>query len=408
MFAPIRIGFKELEKMESQKRKSNESDESSSSADGQKIQKLDIGPLTPVSEMDEILGSENKSLTESPPNTASENNTATKTLEDPKYGEQESKILHLEETNRILQQKVLDLESKLVEQTGTVCHITGSRDEYAMKLSDANGRLIQVSKLLYEREGQLRNLKDRQEKFVKEIANNTAKLATKYNMIEPKKPAPETTYQPIILAQRQHGQQQQAQNQYQQNYQPSVQRINGVDVFPIPPGGGGGNNNNANFHQPPSFLNRGNIQNPEVSNAATQPGMQQVQIVRSGDGKIYVHGLHQGQQMMHMPNGKLQIFTPSPSSQAVPAQGPAQPQTLGTPMGHQHGIGVAIVGMSDLPHHILNQVRDGPKKRSSKKKPTIISSNSNSLSPKMMTTEENHQKILNENRSEPEADDDVA
>ena len=117
----------------------------------------------------------------------------------------------------------------------------------------------------------------------------------------------------------------------------------------------------------------------------------------------------QGQQMMHMPNGKLQIFTPSPSSQAVPAQGPAQPQTLGTtPMGHQHGIGVAIVGMSDLPHHILNQVRDGPKKRSSKKKPTIISSNSNSLSPKMMTTEENHQKILNENRSEPEADDDVA
>ena len=78
-----------------------------------------------------------------------------------------------------------------------------------MKLSDANGRLIQVSKLLYEREGQLRNLKDRQEKFVKEIANNTAKLATKYNMVEPKKPAPETTYQPIILAQRQHGQQQQ-------------------------------------------------------------------------------------------------------------------------------------------------------------------------------------------------------
>ena len=34
-------------------------------------------------------------------------------LEDPKYGEQESKILHLEETNQILQQKVLDLESKV-------------------------------------------------------------------------------------------------------------------------------------------------------------------------------------------------------------------------------------------------------------------------------------------------------
>ena len=67
----------------------------------------------------------------------------------------------------------------------------------------------------------------------------------------------------------------------------------------IPPG-----NNNATpvfnkegligYHQPPSFLNRGNIQNPEVSTAATQPHMQQVQIVRAVDGKIYVHGLHQG------------------------------------------------------------------------------------------------------------------
>ena len=167
-----------------------------------------------------------------------------------------------------------------------------------MKLSEANGRLVQISKVIHERDVQLRNLKDRQEKFVKEIANNTAKLATKYNMVESKKPA-ETTLQPIILAQRQHGQQQQqAQNQYQQNFQPSVQRINGVDVFPLPPG----NNNAANFHQPPSFLSRANIQHPEGSIAVTQPPhpgagaphMQQVQIVRSGDGKIYVHGLHQG------------------------------------------------------------------------------------------------------------------
>ena len=87
-----------------------------------------------------------------------------------------------------------------MEQTGTVCHITGSRDEYAMKLSEANGRVIQISKVLHEREVQLRNLKDRQEKFVKEIANNTSKLATKYHMIESKKTA-ETTPQPIILAQ---------------------------------------------------------------------------------------------------------------------------------------------------------------------------------------------------------------
>ena len=49
-------------------------------------------------------------------------------------------------------------------------------------------------------------------------------------------------------------------------------------------------------------MNRGNIQNPEVSNTATQPGMQQVQIVRSGDGKIYVHGLHQGLYGLEGPN----------------------------------------------------------------------------------------------------------
>ena len=114
MFSPIRIGFKELEKMESHKRKSPEFD-GSSSADDQKIQKLDLGPIIPNSEMDDILGSETKPLTDDLPQNVVENNTTTTILEEPKCCEarHESKILHLEETNRLLQQKVLDLESKV-------------------------------------------------------------------------------------------------------------------------------------------------------------------------------------------------------------------------------------------------------------------------------------------------------
>ena len=113
MFAPLRIGFKELEEMESNKRKGSEFDGSSS--DDHKIQKLDLGPIIRAPEMDEILGSEIKPLTTDLPPNVAENNTATTTLEDPKCCEasHEPKILHLEETNRILQEKVLDLESKV-------------------------------------------------------------------------------------------------------------------------------------------------------------------------------------------------------------------------------------------------------------------------------------------------------
>ena len=89
--------------------------------------------------------------------------------------------------------------------------------------------------------------------------------------------------------------------------------------------------------------------------------------------------------MMHMPNGKLQIFTPQ--VQAALAQGG----------GHVHLEQVRDKQGNLLGFKDLDQARDGPKKRSSKKKPTIISSNSSS--PKMTAAEENHQKILNENRN---------
>ena len=91
--------------------------------------------------------------------------------------------------------------------------------------------------------------------------------------------------------------------------------------------------------------------------------------------------------MMHMPNGKLQIFTPAPGQV-------------------QQGYGNMSDHVVTQPRPNVDQVRDGPRKRSSKKKPTIISSNS---SPKL--TEED-QKIITENPNivteiKTEADDDV-
>ena len=93
--------------------------------------------------------------------------------------------------------------------------------------------------------------------------------------------------------------------------------------------------------------------------------------------------------MMHMPNGKLQIFTPAPGQV-------------------QQGYGNMSDHVVTQPRPNVDQVRDGPRKRSSKKKPTIISSNS---SPKL--TEED-QKIITENpnivteiKTVSETDDDV-
>ena len=53
-----------------------------------------------------------------------------------------------------------------------------------------------------------------------------------------------------------------------------------------------------------------------------QPGTQQkVQIVKSADGKIQVRGLLPGQQLVQMPDGKLQIFSSQSSSPVKPVAG---------------------------------------------------------------------------------------
>ena len=58
---------------------------------------------------------------------------------------------------------------------------------------------------------------------------------------------------------------------------------------------------------------------------------QKVQVLRSSDGKIQVHGLLPGQQLVQMPDGKLQIFSqPTPGQPAVQATIP-QP-TVQTPV----------------------------------------------------------------------------
>merc|ERR1719347_1856549 len=63
----------------------------------------------------------------------------------------------------------------------------------------------------------------------------------------------------------------------------------------------------------PSLVNKGA---PAVSPG---PGTQQkVQIVKSADGKIQVRGLLPGQQLVQMPDGKLQIFSSQQTSTASP------------------------------------------------------------------------------------------
>ena len=70
--------------------------------------------------------------------------------------------------------------------------------------------------------------------------------------------------------------------------------------------------------------------------AANQP-QQKVQIVRSSDGKIQVRGLLPGQQLVQMPDGKLQIFTNPNASPVTSAPGSAAkpvvtPGTLASPI----------------------------------------------------------------------------
>ena len=72
------------------------------------------------------------------------------------------------------------------------------------------------------------------------------------------------------------------------------------------------------------------------SSAAAQP-QQKVQIVRSSDGKIQVRGLLPGQQLVQMPDGKLQIFTNPNASPVASAPGSVTkpvvtPGTLASPI----------------------------------------------------------------------------
>ena len=81
-------------------------------------------------------------------------------------------------------------------------------------------------------------------------------------------------------------------------------------------------------HQPPTapanpggkiaIPSVGGVQNPAATPtmvatpppaSAVAPQQQKVQIVRSSDGKIQVRGLLPGQQLVQMPDGKLQIFS---------------------------------------------------------------------------------------------------
>ena len=84
----------------------------------------------------------------------------------------------------------------------------------------------------------------------------------------------------------------------------------------------------------------GGVSNPVATPTIVQPHQlqqqqpqtqQKVQIVRSSDGKIQVRGLLPGQQLVQMPDGKLQIFSqPTPGQPAVQATIP-QP-TVQTPV----------------------------------------------------------------------------
>ena len=72
----------------------------------------------------------------------------------------------------------------------------------------------------------------------------------------------------------------------------------------------------------------GGVSNPVATPTVVQPqpqAQQKVQIVRSADGKIQVRGLLPGQQLVQMPDGKLQIFS-QPTAGA-----PAQVQTTPVP-----------------------------------------------------------------------------
>ena len=65
-----------------------------------------------------------------------------------------------------------------------------------------------------------------------------------------------------------------------------------------------------------NIISPGNITGIQQSSTNASSPQQKVQIVRSADGKIQVRGLLPGQQLVQMPDGRLQIFS-SPSATSV-------------------------------------------------------------------------------------------
>eukprot|EP00094_Tigriopus_californicus_P011143 TCALIF_10753-PA protein Name:"Similar to E(bx) Nucleosome-remodeling factor subunit NURF301 (Drosophila melanogaster)" AED:0.03 eAED:0.03 QI:0/0.85/0.75/0.87/1/1/8/257/2554 len=111
--------------------------------------------------------------------------------------------------------------------------------------------------------------------------------------------------------------------------------------------------------------------NPSASSPLSSmgPAQQKVQIVRAGDGKIQVKGLLPGQQLVQMPDGKLQIFS-NPSSGASSATGgiqlanspsstPTQKPTLPQPLGASPlaaKVGIQSHQLSSTPTGKSNQI----------------------------------------------------
>ena len=80
---------------------------------------------------------------------------------------------------------------------------------------------------------------------------------------------------------------------------------------------------------------------PVAQPTPASPGQQQkVQIVKTSDGKIQVRGLMPGQQLVQMPDGKLQIFS-LPSTNAATTTTQQQPPAVGGSIG-----GVRLVSPS--------------------------------------------------------------
>ena len=98
--------------------------------------------------------------------------------------------------------------------------------------------------------------------------------------------------------------------------QPNANSANNTGKIAIPTVGGV-----QNPSATPTLMQTGPPANAIPSPQQQQQTQQKVQIVRSSDGKIQVRGLLPGQQLVQMPDGKLQIF-----SQPTTVQQQQQPQ----------------------------------------------------------------------------------